>query len=280
MQTVKVKFHPADKEYFFLPEFTEKPEAKAQLKDQVIVETVLGRDIGTIYGFVENHDNNIEIKPMLRPANKEDLTLVKSLQAKSSRYSKKFKELCLKHNLKEIKAIDAVESFDSERLTFYFTSNTRVDFRELVKDLVKSYHKKIRLQQIGVRDAARFSGGVGSCGLCLCCGNWLSTLGGVSPDFIKDQDLMHRGADRLSGPCGRLKCCLRYEEETYRYNLDKLPKVGEIIKTRVGEGRVVAVQPLKQTVNLEIDGTIVEYPYLEGKQCQPQESNHIKSSSS
>lgn len=267
MQTVKVKFHPADKEYFFLPEFTENPAAKVKVGDSIIVETALGKDIGKIYGFEENSQQP-ETKPMLRPANKDDLNLAKTLKAKSNRYSKKFKELCLKHNLKEIKPIDAVESFDSERLTFYFTSDIRVDFRELVKDLVKSYHKKIRLQQIGVRDAARFSGGVGSCGLCLCCNSWLSTLGGVSPDFIKDQDLMHRGADRLSGPCGRLKCCLRFEEEAYKYNLDKLPKVGDIIKTKIGEGKVISVQTLKQTVHLKIDDTVVEYPYLEGKQCQ------------
>lgn len=278
MQTVKIKFHPADKEYFFLSEFTEKSSGQIKVNDRVIVATALGIDIGTITGLADNIET-ADIKPMLRQATDADLASAKTILEKSPKYSQKFKELCLKHNLKEIKPIDVIESFDGERLTFYFTSDTRVDFRELVKDLVKIYHKKIRLQQIGVRDAAKFSGGVGSCGLCLCCGSWLSTLGKVSPDFIKDQDLMHRGADRLSGPCGRLKCCLRFEEEAYKYSLDNLPKVGEIIKTKVGEGRVIAVHALRQTVNLQIDGTVVEYPYLEASQCPPAVTKHIKSSS-
>ena len=105
---------------------------------------------------------------------------------------------------------------------------------------------------------------MGTCGLPLCCKNWLKSLGNVSSDFIKDQNLIHRGNDRLSGVCGRLKCCLRYEEEVYKYNLDKLPKVGDFIKTKAGKGRVIKVRPLTNVLDLKIDDAIVQYPYLEG----------------
>jgi cell fate regulator YaaT (PSP1 superfamily) len=290
MRVVKVQFYKTDKEYFFLPEFSAKPNDDIQVGDRVIVETVLGQDLGIITAWAdfqpavtaeakEALDKNAiiqqqkisDIKPMLRQASEEDLKKVEDLKVNYPKYLKKCHELCEQHNLKEMKLIDVGESFDNGRLTFYFISDSRVDFRELVKDLVKTFRKKIRLQQIGVRDAARIKGDYGSCGLPLCCRSWLAIIGSVSPDYIKDQELSHRGVDRLTGICGRLKCCLRYEEEAYRYNLDKLPKVGEIIKTKAGKGTVVGVHAMKHTVRLDIDGAIVEYPYLEGNLCQSKE---------
>ncbi len=211
-----------------------------------------------------------DIKPMLRRANEEDLEKTKEQHKNFCKYLSDCKKLVKKHGLEEMKLIEVNESFDQSRLTFYFISDTRVDFRDLVKDLVKIHRKKIRLQQIGVRDAAKSSGDFGPCGLPLCCRSWLDRIGNVSPEFIKDQDLGHRGVDRLTGPCGRLKCCLRFEEEAYKYNLDRMPKVGDKIKTAAGEGRVKSVKPLQHTVELEIDGAVVEYPYLEGRLCEPE----------
>ena len=286
MKVVKIKFHQIDKEYFFLPQFTETAQENFYIGQQVIVETTMGKDMGTICDWVDwqpsevkngqaNSDNNSlqqntadDIKPMLRPANQDDFTRIKQQIKRYPVYFKNFHELLNTHNLNEMRLIDVMESFDGVRLTFYFVADARVDFRELVKDLVKKFHKKIRLQQIGVRDAAKITGDFGPCGLPLCCRAWLRVIGNVSPDYIKDQELMHRGADRLTGVCGRLKCCLRYEEETYKYHLDHLPKVGDVIKTKAGDGKVKAVHALKHTVDLEIDGNRVEYPYFEGSKCE------------
>lgn len=285
MKVVKIKFHDADKEYYFLPEFSEGMPPNIRENSKVIVDTVIGTDMGVVVGWAdwqpsqesdEDNKNNStlvqntasDIKPMLRPANDQDEQRAEQIASRYPEYLAKCKELCDKHQLTEMKLVDVGESFDEKRLTFYFISDTRVDFRDLVKDLVKNFHRKIRLQQIGVRDAAKMCGDVGPCGLTLCCKSWLDEIGNVSPDFIKDQELSHRGADRMTGPCGRLKCCLRFEEEAYRYKLDKLPKVGEIIQTGAGKGKVRAVHAMKQTVDLEIDGAVVEYPYLEGKVCK------------
>ncbi|MDD5749975.1 MAG: regulatory iron-sulfur-containing complex subunit RicT [Patescibacteria group bacterium] len=269
MKVVRVQFHPLDKEYYFLPEFSQE-QAKLAISDKVVAETVLGDDIGTVIDWEDyqpTEKEEIEVKPLLRPAKEEDLAQLEDINKRVPSYLEKCSLLINQHGLKNMKLIDAAESFDQKRLTFYFSAEGRVDFRDLVKDLAREFRRKIRLQQIGVRDAAKICGDFGPCGLPLCCRAWLADIGNVSPQYIKDQDLGHRGAERLSGPCGRLKCCLRFEEEAYRYNLEKLPKVGEEINTKAGRGKVVAVHPLKQTVNLEIDGAVVEYPYLEGKLC-------------
>lgn len=287
MKVVKVQFHKIDKEYFFLPKFLSEDDGDIKIGSRIVVETSLGQDIGTITGwdnFKENKEKESEsangtikqekesdIKPMLRVARTDDIKKIKDIRANYSEYIKTCKDLVKKHKLDSMKVIDVLESFDNQRLTVFFISNTRVDFRELIKDLVKSFHKKIRLQQIGVRDAAKIGGDFGPCGVELCCKNWLHVIGKVSPEYIKDQDLSHRGADRLTGTCGRLKCCLRFEEEAYKYNLDKLPKVGETIKTKAGTGKVISVQALKRTVNLEIDGAVVEYSYLEKDLCANQD---------
>lgn len=286
MRVVKVQFHKLDKEYFFLPEFAGSSYGEVKEGDRVLVDTILGQDIGVVTGWADwqpsdkadkqtdktnvvlEQNSMADIKPMLRPASEQDLEAAHEQINNYSKYIKKCRELCRLYELKAMKLIDVAESFDNKRLTFYFVSDSRVDFRELVKELVKTFHRKIRLQQIGVRDATKIGGDVGPCGLPLCCSSWLNTIGNVSPDYIKNQELSHRGADRLTGPCGRLKCCLRFEEEVYRYKRNQLPKEGDIIKTGAGKGLVVAVHPMKQTVNLEIDGAIVEYPYLEGKICE------------
>jgi len=284
MKVVKVQFHTADREYFFLPEFSADKNTDIKIGDQVIVDTILGQDLGVITTWADwqapeakaepaeasgqnNGEMITDVKPMLRHVTNDDLEQVKKQKKQYPKYLKKCDELCDRHGLAAMKLVDTAESFDGNRLTFYFISDSRVDFRELVKDLAKTYHKKIRLQQIGVRDAAKMEGDFGPCGLPLCCRHWLKVIGNVSPDFIKDQELSHRGVDRLSGPCSRLKCCLRFEEEAYKYNLEKLPKVGDVIKTKAGKGTVVAIHPMKQVVDLDIDGARVAYPYAEQAKC-------------
>jgi len=288
MEVVRVQFHKLDKEYFFLPQFSEDEKATVAVGDKVMVETSLGQDVGQVTAFdnwdesqsqmedIDNKNNGVDliqnkigdIKPMLRPLNEDDLEKIRQQKKEGIKYFAECKKLIKKYDLEAMKLIDMTESFDKKRMTFYFIADSRVDFRELVKELVKNYHRKIRLQQVGVRDAARVTGDFGPCGVPLCCKSWLNTVGSVSPDNIKNQELSHRGADRLTGPCGRLKCCLRFEEETYKYQREHMPKEGDVIKTTVGPATVVAVHPMKQTVNLKIDGEIVEYPYKEGRLCE------------
>ncbi|MFA6307918.1 MAG: regulatory iron-sulfur-containing complex subunit RicT [Patescibacteria group bacterium] len=290
MKVVKVQFHKLDKEYFFLPEFTETPGLDIKIGDSVVVETSLGQDVGRITAWTEwespkaieknnSEKNNTEfiqenisdVKAMLRPLQEEDLDILRVQKKEGVKKFLECKKLIDKYELKSMKLIDMAESYDNKRITFYFIADSRVDFRDLIKELVQKYHKKIRLQQVGVRDAVKVSGDIGSCGMPLCCKAWLSTIGSVTPDSIKNQELSHRGPDRLSGPCGRLKCCLRFEEEAYKYSRENMPKEGDFIKTAAGLAKVVAVHPIKQTVNLDIDGNIVEYPYLEGKLCEKNE---------
>ncbi|MFA5127333.1 MAG: regulatory iron-sulfur-containing complex subunit RicT [Patescibacteria group bacterium] len=276
MRLAKIKFHKLDKEYYFLPEFKEDDNRQPRVGDQVIVDTSLGLDFGVVCSVVdylgEPEDlqvaNISEVKPLLRLATKADFEQLEKNKINYPKYLSTCHQLAAKHDLAEMKLIEVAESLDGSRLTFYFIANTRVDFRELVKDLVANFHKKIRLQQVGVRDAARAEGDFGPCGLALCCRAWLSQIGNVNPDLIKSQDLMHRGVDRLTGVCGRLKCCLRFEEENYRFAEGQEPKVGEVIKTRLGNAKIIAVYSDRQTVDLEINGEKVEYPYAEAKSCQ------------
>jgi len=287
MKVVKVQFHKLDKEYFFLPSFSDAPEAVVEVGDSVVVNTSLGQDVGQVTAWDdwqelkgknknESEKNNVDIsqdkvtdiKEMLRPLSEDDLEKLRAQKKSTLKIFEDCKELIHKHKLTAMKLVDMAMSFDGQRLTFYFVADSRVDFRDLVKELVKNYHKKIRLQQVGVRDAVKVSGDLGPCGIPLCCRSWLNTIGSVTPDSIKNQELGHRGADRLTGPCGRLKCCLRFEEEVYKYQRDNMPKEGDVIKTGAGEAKVVAVHPIKETVQLDIDGNIVEYPYLEGKLCE------------
>lgn len=288
MKVVRVQFHKLDKEYFFLPKFSKDPEATVEVGDKVVVDTSLGQDVGVVTAWDNwqeeasqdqksedlNASNEIiqskisDIKPMLRPLSEKDLDKLRIQKKEGVKHFNECKKLINQLGLKAMKLVDMAESYDDKRITFYFVADSRVDFRELVKELVKLYHKKIRLQQVGVRDATKVTGDIGPCGIPLCCRSWLNTIGSVSPDSIKNQELSHRGADRLTGPCGRLKCCLRFEEETYKYQRDHMPKEGDVIKTNVGPAKVIAVHPMKQTVDLKIDDSIVEYPYTEGKVCQ------------
>ncbi len=280
MRLAKIQFHKLDKEYYFLPEFSEDQRYEVKVHDAVITDSLLGRDLGVVVEVHDHDEAEVEkiktaqiksvgdFKLLTRLARTSDLDKIKANKANYIEYLKTARELCQKHQLKEMKLIDLSESLDNSHLSIYFTSNVRVDFRDLVRDLAAMFHKKIRLQQIGVRDAAKIGGDLGSCGLPLCCKAWLLQIGKVSPDCIKKQELAHRGVDRLTGVCGRLKCCLRFEEENFRFAEGENPKVGDSIKTKIGTGKVVEVCPDKKILILDIKGAKVEYPYAEGNKCK------------
>ena len=162
-----------------------------------------------------------------------------------------------------MKLTDVHVSYDNVMLVMAFIADGRVDFRELVKSLSKKYKKKIRLYQLGVRDEAKFCGDIGDCGQVLCCKRFLSRLESITTGFARDQQVSHRGLDKLSGVCGRLKCCLAYEEEAYKEKLKGLPQLGDTLKVKEGTGIVMDINPLKRKVKIRLkeDNSIVEVQY-------------------
>ncbi|MBU1036593.1 stage 0 sporulation protein [Patescibacteria group bacterium] len=264
MQIIEVQFTPWDQSYFFKPETEEGEILDLQGEDKVIVKTQLGTDLATVVfrgELAELPENVEEVKPIIRQATPEDELKV----LKINKNKKELLEEC-RNSIKKLqlpmKLIDVHQSFDENRITFAFIADGRVDFRELVKELAHKYQKSIRLHQVGVRDEAKISGDIGSCGRPLCCRLYLNELGNVSTEMAKDQQVAHRGAERLSGSCGRLKCCLRYEQDTYEELAKKLPAIGSKFKTKQGEGIVVGWHTLKGSVDVDL-GTESEVNIIE-----------------
>lgn len=253
MRVVQVQFAPWDKKYNF-----DQAELDLKIGDQVIVKTDLGVDLAKVVGFDEIPDQEAEdkeqaeIKKILRKVASTDLD-------KLPNEKKKKKDFAYCRNLIEkyqlpMKLVDVHYSYDGARITFPFIADSRVDFRELVKDLTKHFNSNIRLQQIGIRDEARFCGDFGHCGRPLCCGRFLGELNSITSEMAELQQCVHRGSERISGICGRLMCCLSFEEDGYKQMAEKLPAVDSQVKVDGKRGRVVARHILKQTVDVYLEG--------------------------
>lgn len=226
-----------------------------QVGNWLVVKTSHGKDLGKIEGINDNNQIELkgdeEISTIERRAESQDFQKLEKNNQDTKDYLKYCRKLIKKHKL-EMKLIDVHLSLDGNKITFAFIADGRIDFRELVKDLVKKYNKAIRLQQVGVRDEVKYFGDIGPCGRFLCCQTHLTELGKVVADFAKNQQVASRGAERLSGVCGRLKCCLAYEEKVYEDLNKKLPPIGSKLRTNEGEGTVVGYHTLKGTVDLEV----------------------------
>lgn len=249
------------------------------LGDQVIIKTEQGTDLARIVKIEEKdnddlltNDNQVAnidssqpekisstpVYILVRKVNLADLEKDQKKNEAKVQALRDCKTLIKKHKL-PMKLIDVVFHFDGGRITFAFSASSKIDFRELVKDLVNKFHKSIRLYQVGVRQEAEMIGDVGSCGRPLCCLHFLQKLGSVTTELIFDQQVIHRGVETLSGVCGRLKCCLLYEEELYKELVKNLPAVGSTVKTSQGEGRVLSQHILKQTLTVALpEGSTVE----------------------
>jgi len=255
VKVIGVRFRKAGKIYYFDPD--QLDINKGQF---VIVETARGIEYGeVVLGPREISEEEIvqPLKKVLRVATDED-------NKKEEQNKKKEKEafnICLKkikkHEL-DMKLIDCEYTFDNNKLLFYFTADGRIDFRELVKDLAAIFKTRIELRQIGVRDETKMIGSVGICGRGLCCNTHLCEFHPVSIKMAKEQNLS-LNPSKISGVCGRLMCCLKYEESTYQYLNKQLPSVGDIVITKDKiEGEVVSVNVLKQLVKIlaeKEDGT-------------------------
>src|SRR3989339_1724793 len=257
-KVAEIQFAPWDKIYYFAA-----GEMAMELNDYIIVETKLGLEMGKAVGFKDLTDAETAalpepLKPTLRKASKEDLDVVLGQQKNRAKALEDCRGLIKKHNL-PIKLIDVHFTFDGTRITFAFIADGRVDFRELLKDLIKVYHKNIRLQQLGIRDEIKISGDIGSCGRNLCCQKFHKDLGNVTSDLADLQQVAHRGSERLSGVCGRLKCCLTYEKDVYQEQAAGLPPIGSEYRAKQGKGKVLGWHTLKKSFDLRLaDDTIIE----------------------
>jgi cell fate regulator YaaT (PSP1 superfamily) len=259
MKIAEIQFTPWDKVYNFNP-----VDLLLELGNYVVVETSVGIELGRIVGLTDKPEAEIEtngegLKPILRKATKEDLELALDYRQKKNKILSDCKGLVKRYDL-PMKLVDAHLSFDGNRLTFAFIANGRVDFRDLLKDLIKHFKKNIRLQQIGIRDEIKINGDIGCCGHSLCCQTFYRDLGNVTSDLADLQQVAHRGADRLSGVCGRLKCCLTYEKDVYQEYAALLPTIGTRVRTDSGRGEVIGWHILKHSVDVLLDDkdTIIE----------------------
>ena len=243
-----VRFKSAGKVYYFDPvDFDVQPDMG------VIVETARGLEYGTVtmpVTPVKDEDISRPLKKIVRIADEKDIRRHEENEQKKGRAMEICQENIRKHNL-EMKLIDVEYTFDNNKIIFYFTADGRVDFRELVKDLAGIFRMRIELRQVGVRDEAKMLGGVGCCGRGLCCATWLSDFEPVSIKMAKTQNLS-LNPTKISGVCGRLMCCLKYENEVYKELRQGLPELNEKVETPEGLGKVIESNVLGGKVRVRI----------------------------
>ena len=249
VEVIGIKFKQTGKVYYFNP-------ANIEIKkgESAIVETARGLECGEV--ALENRmvDESAIIPPLkkvIRKATAEDLEIVKKNKEKEQKAAAIFEEKVAYRKL-DMKLVDVEYTFDSSKILFYYTAPSRVDFRELVKDLASVFRARIELRQIGVRDESKMLGGLGICGRPFCCKEFLNDFQPVSIKMAKEQGLSLNTV-KISGSCGRLMCCLKYEQDAYEHLLKITPKIGAIVDTKQGKGEVVDMNLLtgKLTIRLE-----------------------------
>ena len=247
IKVIGVRFKKAGKIYYFDPSGLEVKKG-----DFVVVETARGIEFGEcVIGIKEIPESDIvaPLKSVIRVAEEADINKHKENKVKE----KDALEICLKkveeHKL-NMKLIDVEYTFDNNKVIFYFTEDGRVDFRELVKDLATIFKTRIELRQIGVRDEAKMLGGLGPCGRPLCCSTFLGDFASVSIKMAKEQNLS-LNPTKISGICGRLMCCLNYEQSTYEDIRKRLPKAGSIVSMGDFKGEVVSNNTVKESVKVK-----------------------------
>ena len=247
-KVIGVRFKENGKSYYFNPKDLDIKE-----NDNVIVETVRGLEFGKVV-FIGKEVNEEELsnplKDVIRVATAEDEKKHEENIAKAKDALKICEEKVKKHKL-DMKLIDVEYTFDNSKIIFYFSAEGRIDFRELVKDLATVFRTRIELRQIGVRDEAKLLGGLGHCGREFCCHKFLCDFQPVSIKMAKDQGLS-LNPTKISGACGRLMCCLSYEQQVYEEKLKRVPKVGAIVETPMGKGTVVSASVLKEKIQVKL----------------------------
>lgn len=247
-EVIGVRFKEVGKIYYFDPDGQELKKG-----DRVIVETVRGVECGEV--ALENREISDEeiVKPLKKLIRKADEKDLRTLEGNKKKEKNAF-GICQKkiadHKL-DMKLVDVEYTFDGGKVLFYFTADGRVDFRELVKDLAGVFRTRIELRQIGVRDESKMIGGLGICGRPFCCRSFLGDFQPVSIKMAKEQGLS-LNPTKISGTCGRLMCCLKYEQNAYEYLLKITPKPGAIVETAEGAGTVVDFSLLTGTLKVKL----------------------------
>ncbi|MCD7747133.1 MAG: stage 0 sporulation family protein [Firmicutes bacterium] len=245
---VRFKDEDGSKVYYFAP-----MGYKCPVGTRVIVETARGIEYGYVAIANKSEPKSslvAPLRPVVRIATEADTERHKSGVSFASEAMVVCAARIAKHGL-DMKLIDAEYAFDGSKLTFYFSAEGRVDFRELVKDLASVFHTRIELRQIGIRDEAKMLGGIGICGRPFCCSTFLYDFNKVSIEMAKEQGLSLNTA-KISGACGRLMCCLRYEADSYAEEIKRTPRVGNVVKTPDGVGTVTESQPLTGKIKVKV----------------------------
>lgn len=251
IKIIGVRFKEIGKIYYFDPK-----GINVKLDDDVIVETSRGIECGKVVIVDREIDENefgSPVKPIIRIATEKDYATIERNKKKEKEAFGICEEKIAKHGLK-MNLIDVECTFDNNKMLFYFTADGRVDFRELVKDLASVFRTRIELRQIGVRDEAKKLGGLGICGQPFCCSRFLGEFQPVSIKMAKEQSLS-LNPTKISGTCGRLMCCLKYEQDSYEELLKITPKVGAVVKTADGRGIVEDVNLLTGKLRIKMDKT-------------------------
>lgn len=249
-EVVTVKFRGRGKAYYFDP-----AGVTAVPGDQLVVETAKGMELGKcIEGNHAVDDSAVvqPLRPVVRAATADDLRVADINRSREAEAFEICREMIARHKL-EMKLVDVECSFEGNKILFFFTADGRVDFRELVKDLAGVFRTRIELRQIGVRDEAKLLGGLGICGRPFCCHQFMDDFQPVSTKMAKTQSLSMNPV-KISGTCGRLMCCLRYEQEAYEDLVKHAPRIGAFVQTVDGYGTVTQNNLLRQTVKVKLDG--------------------------
>ena len=248
-EIIGIRFKDVGKIYSFDP----KGETYTP-KERVIVETARGLELGYVVlanRMVEDEEIVPPLKPIVRRAAEKDITQDLENREKEAQAFQVCKKKIEEHSL-EMQLVNVEYTFDRNKILFHFTADGRIDFRELVRDLASVFHTRIELRQIGVRDEAKMVGGIGICGCALCCNTFLEDFHSVSIKMAKEQSLS-LSPIKISGTCGRLMCCLKYEQAAYEDLLANTPQHGSIVKTPDGTGKVVDVQLLRGNLKVKLD---------------------------
>lgn len=246
-----VRFNNVGKSYYFSTDLDIKKGEK------VVVETVRGLELGEVVSDLKDLSEfnlDTELKPIKRRANRADEDLYIFNKTKAEKSLEICKEIVSHYDL-DMHLISCEYTLDASKVIFMYTSETRVDFRQLLKELASVFKCRIELRQIGPRDKAKIVGGIGSCGLQLCCSSFLGDFDGVSINMAKNQ-LLAINIDKISGSCGRLLCCLKYEDETYTEEKKRFPKIGSKVKYNNKIVKVVGLNVISDLVKIDDEGNI------------------------
>ncbi len=246
---VVIQFNRLGKKYYF-----DTANIDVKKGDKVVVETARGIELGFVTSdkmVISNEELVSPLKPIVRLATEEDIRNYEENSSKESYVMEKTEEFVKKNQL-EMKLLNCEYTLDKTKLIIYFNAEGRVDFRELVKDLANEFHVRIELRQVGARDGAKVLGGIGLCGRPTCCTTFLNEFQPVSIKMAKNQNLSLNPSN-ISGICGKLLCCIKYEDEQYKEMRKNMPKMNSYVETPLGRGLVVQVNYIMQQVTVYLD---------------------------